>query len=190
MGTETVTLTGPADGATTDPDRLAAALAPHARALGLTEDQIPRAAAAVCKGRTTLVAERLDAEAAEALMDEAEACGCRVTIDFAAAEPAPTPQTPRPQQPGTVRSMSAREREQWLATGVLPTAPPGGSAAPRSTPQSPAAPPTGVRCQTCGSGSVARITIGQRAASGLMGGLVFGKKARASFQCRSCGYVW
>lgn len=45
-------------------------------------------------------------------------------------------------------------------------------------------------CPTCRSSSVERVTIGTRAASGVMGGLIFSKKARAQFHCRSCNYYW
>lgn len=118
MAAETVTITGPADGGDTDPARLAVALWPHAAALGLTQEQVIRAAAAVCKGRTTLVAAELASLDSDALMDEVEACGCTVTVVFHPVEPEVRP----------IRSMSAKERDVWLATGRRPT-----TAAPEST---------------------------------------------------------
>lgn len=45
-------------------------------------------------------------------------------------------------------------------------------------------------CPTCRSTAVERVSLGTRAASGMLGGLIFSKKARAQFHCRSCNYYW
>lgn len=52
-----------------------------------------------------------------------------------------------------------------------------------------AAPP-GVVCPSCASTSVQRMTLGTRAASGIAGGLLFSKGARAQFRCNNCRYLW
>lgn len=50
--------------------------------------------------------------------------------------------------------------------------------------------PSGVTCPTCHSSSVERVTLGVRAVSGVAGGFLFSKKARAQFHCRNCNYYW
>lgn len=48
----------------------------------------------------------------------------------------------------------------------------------------------GVTCPTCHRTSVERVTAGQRITSGVAGGILFSKKARAQFHCRGCGNYW
>lgn len=50
--------------------------------------------------------------------------------------------------------------------------------------------PTTASCLTCGGGDVERVRMGARVVSGVLGGLVFSKKARAQFHCRTCSYYW
>lgn len=47
-----------------------------------------------------------------------------------------------------------------------------------------------IHCPTCNGTSVQRVTATQRLVSGVAGGLLFGTKARAQFQCTACGYYW
>lgn len=64
------------------------------------------------------------------------------------------------------------------------------AAAPKKT-KNPA--PSGgplVRCPTCTGTDVERVSIGTRAASGVLGGLIFARKARKQFHCRNCNYYW
>jgi hypothetical protein len=61
----------------------------------------------------------------------------------------------------------------------------------QSRPAAVAAPvPAGVKCPTCSSGSVHRVTAGQRAMSGVAAGVLFSRRARAQFRCSNCGYFW
>lgn len=48
----------------------------------------------------------------------------------------------------------------------------------------------GVRCPSCQGAEVRRVSGGERARSGIAGGLLFAKKARAQFACANCGYFW
>lgn len=48
----------------------------------------------------------------------------------------------------------------------------------------------GASCPTCHNSGVERVTLGTRAVSGVMGGLIFSKKARAQFHCLTCNYYW
>jgi hypothetical protein len=51
-------------------------------------------------------------------------------------------------------------------------------------------PAANVMCSTCQSKAVERVTLGTRAVSGIAGGILFSKKARAQFHCFTCGYYW
>lgn len=46
------------------------------------------------------------------------------------------------------------------------------------------------RCPSCSVGWVYKIPISAKAVSGLMGGMVFGKRARAQFECANCQHIW
>lgn len=46
-----------------------------------------------------------------------------------------------------------------------------------------------IKCPTCGSTSVRRIGSGERAAS-IFGFGLFSRKARKTFKCNDCGYMW
>jgi hypothetical protein len=45
-------------------------------------------------------------------------------------------------------------------------------------------------CPACRNLSVRPLAGVERVASGVAGGLLFSRKARAHFQCSSCGYTW
>lgn len=47
-----------------------------------------------------------------------------------------------------------------------------------------------VDCPSCHLHLARRVSSKERVASGLGGGLLFGRKARAQFQCLGCGYLW
>lgn len=48
-----------------------------------------------------------------------------------------------------------------------------------------------LECPTCHhDGLVFRVRVGQRLVSGMAGGLVFSRRARAQFECRHCHYFW
>lgn len=49
---------------------------------------------------------------------------------------------------------------------------------------------TSVSCPSCGKNQCERVSPGERATSGLAGGLVFSRKARAQFRCQICKYYW
>lgn len=46
-----------------------------------------------------------------------------------------------------------------------------------------------IKCPTCGSTNVQKIGSGERAAS-IFGFGLFSRKARKTFKCNSCGYMW
>lgn len=46
------------------------------------------------------------------------------------------------------------------------------------------------RCPTCQSDDVRHLSLTSRGISGLAGGLLFSRRARAHFTCKSCGYNW
>lgn len=50
--------------------------------------------------------------------------------------------------------------------------------------------PAGVRCPACQSQQVVKVPLGRRVSSGVAGGLVFSRAARAQFQCQSCEYFF
>ncbi|MFZ4760917.1 MAG: hypothetical protein ACOYLX_22345 [Burkholderiaceae bacterium] len=169
MTFEDVTITGPATPGT-DVSALVAAVSPHAQLFGFAADQAERQVQHLARGRTTLTGWALPPDAADVIMDAAEAIGCTISVQAsgdASASPRPEP----------IKSMTLAEQQ---AISVSP------SAKPKQT----RPPANAIRCPTCQSIQVERVTLGQRAVSGLVGGLVFSKKARASFQCRKCGYLW
>lgn len=45
-------------------------------------------------------------------------------------------------------------------------------------------------CPTCRSRSIKRLTLAARGLSGVTGGILFSRRARAHFTCRDCGYNW
>ena len=45
-------------------------------------------------------------------------------------------------------------------------------------------------CPTCRSQEVLSLGIASRGISALLGGLLFSRRARAHFTCKSCGYNW
>lgn len=46
------------------------------------------------------------------------------------------------------------------------------------------------RCPTCQSSNVKPLGLASRGVSGALGGLLFSRRARAHFTCKSCGYNW
>lgn len=47
-----------------------------------------------------------------------------------------------------------------------------------------------VECPSCHHFGARRVGMGERTSSGLIGGLLFSRKARAQFQCSRCDYLW
>lgn len=51
--------------------------------------------------------------------------------------------------------------------------------------------PSSTKCPSCQSiGTAYKIPTGERVGSAIVGGLLFSRKARATFHCRTCGYNW
>jgi hypothetical protein len=47
-----------------------------------------------------------------------------------------------------------------------------------------------VECPNCHTKNAERVKVGSRVASGVVGGLVFSRKARAQFHCLTCSTYW
>jgi hypothetical protein len=75
---------------------------------------------------------------------------------------------------------------EWWKEQAQPKPPAKG--VPRE-PFSPVKPPVQT-CPTCGGTRVRNVGPGERVVSGVAGGLLFSKKARAQRQCLRCKYYW